>query len=491
MAAEPPARQRRSRVLLIVAGGIAAYKAPDLVRKLIAAGCEVQVVVTEAALGFCTELSLATVSGRPVRRSLLDAGAETGGVGHIELADWPDLVLIAPATADLMARAAAGMANDLASCVLLATRAALLWAPAMNTNMWRHPATRHNLELLAARGSSFVGPDRGELACGWIGEGRMLDPPILAAAARATLDGEVHPQVRGPEAGSATASVTSSALSGRRVVVTAGPTRAFLDPVRFISNASTGAMGFALAAAARARGAEVVLIAGPVALATPAGVRRVDVETGAQMLAACREAVDEGADLLAMVAAVADLVPADPATEKVDKDRVLAGFADMQWRAEVDILATLVREREAGERGVGMRILGFGAQTVASRPGEGETSEGETSEGETGEGEPGAGAAEADRVRARLRELGRAKLARKGCDALFVNRVGIPGGGFASPTNAGLLIFSDGPGAGGPGAGGPGELDSGPSRPKAELAAWMLDGLAARWWSAAQEGEGA
>ena len=209
------------RVLLIVSGGIAAYKAPDLVRKLIAVGCEVQVIMTEAAGAFCTELSLATVSGRPVRRSLFDPGEETGSVGHIALADWPALVLVAPATADLMARAAHGLANDLASTVLLATQAPVLWAPAMNTNMWRHPATRANLETLRERGGSFVGPDSGELACGWIGEGRMIDPPLIAEAVRERL----QPAVR--------------ALEGRRVLVTAGPTRAYLDPVRFISNAST------------------------------------------------------------------------------------------------------------------------------------------------------------------------------------------------------------------------------------------------------------
>jgi phosphopantothenoylcysteine decarboxylase / phosphopantothenate---cysteine ligase len=430
-----------ARVLLIVSGGIAAYKAPDLVRKLIAEGCEVQVVVTEAALGFCTELSLATVSGRPVRRSLLDPGQESA-VGHIELADWPELVLVAPATADLLARAAHGLANDLASTVLLATTAPILWAPAMNTNMWRHPATQANLELLRARGAAFVGPDRGELACGWIGEGRMIDPPIIAAAARALIDGTPHAALaRSPVA----ARGRPTDLAGLELLVTAGPTRAYLDPVRFISNASTGAMGFAIAEIAAARGAKVVLVAGPVALATPPGVRRVDVETGAQMLAACEGELERGTiDLVAMVAAVADLVPAAPATEKVAKHEVLAAFSTMQWRSEVDILAGLVAR--FGDR---TRFLGFAAQTVDVKL------------------EPAS-------VDAELRRLGADKLARKRCDALFVNRVGVPGLGFASPTNAGLLLLADEPEH---------VRESGEPQAKLELAGWLLDELHARWWT--------
>jgi phosphopantothenoylcysteine decarboxylase / phosphopantothenate---cysteine ligase len=423
-----------ARVLLIVSGGIAAYKAPDLVRKLIAVGFEVAVVVTEAALGFCTELSLATVSGRPVRRSLLDP-AEEGAVGHIELADWPDLVLVAPATADLMARAANGLANDLATTVLLATTAPVLWAPAMNTNMWRHPATRANLAILRERNAQFVGPDRGELACGWIGEGRMIDPPIIAEAARALVDRD-------------------RSWSGRKLLVTAGPTRAYLDPVRFISNASTGSMGFAIAEAGAARGAEVVLVSGPVALPTPPRVRRVDVETGAQMLEACERELGAGeVDLVAMVAAVADLIPAEPARAKVSKDEVLAAFATMGWRSEVDILATLVERH-----GARTKFLGFAAQTVDAR----------LDEREVGD---------------ELRRLGAAKLDRKGCDALFVNRVGVPGLGFGSPTNAGLLLFSDDPRQ-------PPRQprDSGPPRAKAELAAWLLDELGARLWPSSEAG---
>jgi len=423
-------------VLLIVAGGIAAYKAPELVRALIAAGCAVQVVMTPAARAFVSELALATVSTRPVRSSLLDP-AEEGRVGHIELADWPDLVLVAPATADLMARAAAGLADDLAACCLLATRAPVLWAPAMNTNMWRHPATRHNLAALRARGAEFVGPDQGELACGWIGEGRMIDPPQIVAAARARL-----------AAGPGDMSEATGAWAGRRVLISAGPTRTYIDPVRFIANASTGAMGFALAAAARALGAEVTLVAGPVEQATPPGVRRVDVETAPQMHAALEAALAEApVDLVAMVAAVSDL-EVDGAAEKLDKDALLPRMAGLQWRRGVDILASLTARHVAGARPGARRpfFLGFAAQTVEDGPG----------------------------LADELLRLGAAKLASKRVDAIFVNRVGVPGLGFASPTNAGYLLLRA------PGDAPATVLPSGPPVAKQALAGWLLTRLADR-----------
>ncbi|MBV1857095.1 MAG: bifunctional phosphopantothenoylcysteine decarboxylase/phosphopantothenate--cysteine ligase CoaBC, partial [Nannocystaceae bacterium] len=298
----------RPSVLLIVSGGIAAYKAPALVRAFVKRGHQVQVIATCAALSFTTELSLATVSGRPVRTSLLDL-AQEGSVGHIELADWPDLVVVAPATADLMAKAAHGLAGDLASTVLLATQAPVLWAPAMNTNMWGHPATVANVAAIAGRGASFVGPDAGELACGWVGEGRMIDPDIIADRADAMLRGSLP-------------------WAGKRVLVSAGPTRAYLDPVRFLSNASTGAMGFALAEVAAARGADVVLVSGPVQRQTPAGVRRVGVETAEQMLEAMEAELTSGdVDLVAMVAAVSDLVSSRPSSQKLPKDDMAKALA--------------------------------------------------------------------------------------------------------------------------------------------------------------------
>ncbi len=415
---------RPSRILLVVSGGIAAYKTPELVRALVGQGMEVQVVTTPAASAFVTELSLATVSKRPVRSSLLDA-AQEGSVGHIALADWPDLVVVAPATADIMARAAAGMADDLATTVLLATRAPVLWAPAMNTNMWRHDATRTNLAVLRSRGAHFVGPDAGELACGWIGEGRMIDPPLIVEAAAALL----------------AAGRRDSPWAGKRVLVSAGPTRAYLDAVRFITNASTGAMGFAVAEVAAARGAEVVLVSGPVEQATPAGVRRRHVETAEQML----EAMDEELrahpqDLVAMVAAVADVVATRTQDDKLDKNDLVEALKDGVMVRGVDVLSTLTARH--GARGF---FLAFGAETSTTD--------------------------DPAKLRAELAAAGEAKLRSKGCQAIFVNRVGVSGTGFGSETNTGVLLL--------PGTdGGVEVLDAGPAMPKRALAGWLLDRLA-------------
>ena len=443
-----------SRVVLVVGGGIAAYKAPELVRTFVKAGHEVQVVTTEAATAFVSELSLATVSTRPVRRRLLDPDEE-GRVGHIEIADWAELVVVAPATSDLLARAAAGMANDLATTVLLATVAPVLWVPAMNTNMWRHPATRASVATLHARGAHFAGPDAGDLACGWVGEGRMIDPPLVLEAAQAALSGlprgpapapsEVAPVKPDSDTGASGPPMSPQAgdrptWAGRRVVVSAGPTRAYVDPVRFLSNASTGAMGFEIAEAAARRGAEVVLVAGPVERPTPAGVRRIDVETGQQMLQAIDTTLREGStDLVAMVAAVADLVPAAASKAKLDKDTILEQLGTMQWRNEVDVLATLVRRF-----GQEVRFLGFAAQTVTGD---------DTAE-----------------VEAQLLRYGTEKMARKGAHALFANRVGVPGTGFGSPTNAGYLLVARP-------ASEPEVFASGAPVPKAQLAGWLLDQL--------------
>lgn len=431
---------RGRRVLLIVSGGIAAYKAPELVRALIAAGFEVQVVMTPAAEAFVAELALATVSTRAVRRRLLDPGEE-GRVGHIELADWPDLVVVAPATADLLARAAAGLADDLAACVLLATRAPVLWAPAMNTNMWRHPATQANLATLRARGAEFVGPDRGQLACGWVGEGRMIDPPQIVAAALALLSARTAAREDGGGEASA-----EGPWAGRRVLVSAGPTRTYLDPVRFVTNASTGAMGFALAAAAQRAGAAVTLVAGPVEQATPAGVRRVDVETAAEMQAALAAELSQGpCALVAMVAAVQDL-EVEGAPRKLEKAELLSTLPSLRWRPAPDILSGLTARfgRGAPAGAPRSRFLGFAAQTLEDGP--------------------------EDRLLAELIRLGEAKLRAKGADALFVNRVGAPGVGFASPTNAGVLLTLRGE-----------RIETRPSGPpiaKPALAAWLLDRLA-------------
>ena len=269
---------------------------------------------------------MATVSGRPVRTTLLDAAAE-GTVGHIELADWPDLVLVAPATADIMARAAAGIANDLATTILLATRAPVLWAPAMNTNMWRHPATSDALGKLAGWGHRFVGPDAGDLACGWIGEGRMIDPPIIAAEVDAVLRDSGGPG--------------QSGWRGKSVLVSAGPTRAYLDPVRFLTNASTGTMGVCdRRSRGAARGGRHVG-GGPVALATPTGVRRIDVMTADEMLDEMNTVLAAGpVDLVAMVAAVSDLKAAASQEDKLAKDALLQRLDRGAWVQGVDVLAT-------------------------------------------------------------------------------------------------------------------------------------------------------
>ena len=285
------------RILLGVTGGIAAYKAADLTRRLVEAGAEVQVVMTDGAQRFITPLTLQAVSGRAVRTSLWDESAELG-MGHIELARWAELVLIAPATADLIARLAQGRADDLLTTLCLATEAPLMLAPAMNRVMWAHPATRANCGILRERGVTIAGPGEGELAERESGPGRMLEPLEIRERVIAHFGG--------------------GALAGRRVLVTAGPTREPLDPVRYLSNRSSGRMGFAVAAAAAAAGAEVTLVAGPVALATPAGVTRVDVETAQQMFDAVAErAVD--ADILIAAAAVADYRPETAAAGKIKK----------------------------------------------------------------------------------------------------------------------------------------------------------------------------
>jgi phosphopantothenoylcysteine decarboxylase/phosphopantothenate--cysteine ligase len=296
----------------------------------------------------------------------------------------------------------------------------------MNTNMWRHPATRANLATLAARGGSFVGPDRGELACGWVGEGRMIDPSVIVDTVLGTMG-------RG---------VTAAEWANRRVLVSAGPTRAHIDPVRFVSNASTGVMGFAVAAAASRRGADVTLVAGPVNQATPAGVRRIDVVTADDMLTALDAELSTGGyDLLAMVAAVADVVPTRSSAGKLAKDALVRTLGELDWQTAVDVLGTLTR-RHAGT----CMFLGFAAETVDHD--------------------------DPAMVEEALVRAGTAKLGVKGCQALFVNRVGAPGVGFASDTNAGVLLVAR-----------EDDVDvfrSGTPTHKLDVAGWILDRLVSR-----------
>ena len=263
----------QKRILLIVGGGIAAYKALELTRLLRKAGIGVRPILTAAGAQFVTPLSLAALSEDRVFSELFSLTDEAE-MGHIELSRSADLVVVAPATADLMAKAAHGIANDLASTTLLATDKPVLMAPAMNVRMWEHAATRRNLATLKADGVLFVGPDEGAMACGEFGEGRLAEPPAIFAAIQAALAGPA-----------------SRPLAGKRALVTAGPTAEPVDPVRVLTNRSSGKQGFAIAAALAALGAEVTLIAGPVALATPVGVRRVDGETAREMLAASEAAL--------------------------------------------------------------------------------------------------------------------------------------------------------------------------------------------------------
>lgn len=291
-------------ILLGVSGGIAAYKAAELVRRLRERDCQVRVVMTAAATDFVSPLTFQALSGQPVRTSLLDPTAEAG-MGHIELARWADRVLMAPATADLIARLAAGLADDLPTTLALATHAPLYLAPAMNQQMWRHPATQENIGRLRARGVHILGPAAGSQACGDQGPGRMLEPMEIVAALLAPVPGAQPAPASGP-------------LVGVRALVTAGPTRESLDPVRYLGNRSSGRMGYAVAEALVGLGAEVTLVSGPTALPTPAGVARVDVETAREMHAAVMERIG-AIDIYVGAAAVADYRPASPAGQKIKK----------------------------------------------------------------------------------------------------------------------------------------------------------------------------
>mgnify|MGYP001811993665 FL=1 len=289
-------------VLLGITGGIAAYKTPDLVRRLRARGAEVQIVMTTSAEEFVTETALQAVSGRPIRSNLWDKEAEAS-MSHIELARWADVVLIAPATAEIMARLASGAASDLLTTLCLATEAPLAVAPAMNHVMWENPAVQANRKTLEERGARILGPDVGSQACGETGAGRMLEPDTIAEI------------VCGPELGASTA---EGLLAGKTVLVTAGPTREPIDPVRYITNRSSGKMGYAIASAATAGGAKVILVSGPVSLSPPSGVEVVRVTTAAEMYAATQARI-EGVDIFIGAAAVSDYRPADARPQKIKK----------------------------------------------------------------------------------------------------------------------------------------------------------------------------
>ncbi|GAB2574034.1 bifunctional phosphopantothenoylcysteine decarboxylase/phosphopantothenate--cysteine ligase CoaBC [Dyella jejuensis] len=322
------------RLLLGVSGGIAAYKSCELVRRLRELGAHVRVVMTENATRFVTPTTFQALSGEPVRVSLWDESAEAA-MGHIELARWAERVLIAPASADLMARLAQGHANDLLTTLCLATASPVYLAPAMNQQMWAHAATQANLATLRARGVHILGPAAGDQACGEVGSGRMLEPHELRAAIVASFGDQV--------------------LQGRKVVVSAGPTYEDIDPVRFIGNRSSGRMGFAVAEAAAQAGAQVTLVAGPVSLATPQGIaRRVDVRSAAQMHAAVTAATAD-ADIYIGAAAVGDYRPNSVAPQKLKKHDGAA--LALQLTENPDILAHLSAQRAHPF------LVGFAAET--------------------------------------------------------------------------------------------------------------------------------
>lgn len=321
------------RILLGVTGGIAAYKSPDLVRRLVERGADVQVVMSRGAQQFVTALTFQAVSGKPVRTDLWDEAAEAA-MGHIELARWADEIVVAPATAEFIARIAHGFAEDLLTTLCLATAAPITIAPAMNRQMWANPATQANVRLLKERGVRVLGPASGEQACGEVGVGRMLEPTRITDEIFAALPVE-------------------GVLKGLKLVITAGPTRECIDPVRFISNRSSGKMGYAVAEAAREAGAKVVLITGPVQIVSPPGIERIDVESAEQMLAAVQQNI-AGADIFVAAAAVSDYRCSEIAREKIKKT---SDTMTLSLARAPDVLATVGKSEKPPF------LVGFAAET--------------------------------------------------------------------------------------------------------------------------------
>ena len=368
---------RGKKVVLGVTGGVAAYKSVELARLLRKRGAQLRVVLTASATKFVTPLTFKAVTAAPVYCEWADHSPS--GMAHIDLARWADCLVVAPASANFLAKAAHGFADELLAGILLARHDVPVYlAPAMNQQMWLNPAVQANVTALQARGVIFLGPAQGEQACGDQGPGRMLEPEEIAAA----VDGDPMPPL----------------LRGKRVLVTAGPTREGLDPVRFISNRSSGVMGFALASAARQMGAETTLIAGPVNLPTPVGVKRLDVETAQQMLAAVMSVAADH-DLMMAAAAVADFRPAEFHPQKIKKEQ--DGLTTLRLVPTVDVLASVAKRYPQ------LYLVGFAAETRE------------------------------------LETHARAKLRHKRLNAIVANRVG-PGTGMEQPTNAVTIFWPDG-----------------------------------------------
>ena len=404
MSAEKIEQREKPRVLLAVCGGIAAYKACEVLRGLQKAGCEVRVTMTADAERFVGTVTFEALSVAPVATSLYDYPGSP--IPHIELAEWADLAVVVPATGNVMAKMACGIADDCLSTTLLACACPVLVAPGMNVHMWRNPATQANLETLRARGVSFVGPDCGRLACGDVGEGKLASVEEIVAAALALLGGEDG---------------CEKDLAGVRLLIDAGPTHEAIDPVRYIANASTGKMGYAIAEAAVRRGAEVTLVSGPTALVTPVGVRRVDVVSAAEMHDAML-AEFEGADVAICCAAVADYTPAHPAGHKLKKG--VERLDSIELVQTADILADLCAVKG------GRVVVGFAAET--------------------------------NDLIAHAQE----KLERKGADLIVANDVSRPESTFGADTNRVALV----------GAGGVEQLDT---MPLPAVADAILDRVAA------------
>ena len=393
-------------IVLGISGGIAAYKTPELVRRLRERGADVQIVMTASAGEFVTQTSLQAVSGHPIRSNLWDKEAEAS-MSHIELARWADLVLIAPATAEIMARLAGGGAPDLLTTLCLATEAPIAIAPAMNRVMWANPAVQANRKTLEERGMQILGPDTGSQACGETGAGRMLEPDVIA-------DAVCRPELAG--------AVANGILAGRTVLVTAGPTREPIDPVRYITNRSSGKMGYAVAAAAHALGARVIVISGPVSLPDPRGTEVVRVETAEDMHAATHERIAQ-ADIFIAAAAVSDYRPAEAATRKIKKAKETM---TLELVRSPDILASVTALENAPF------TVGFAAETE------------------------------------NVREYALGKLANKKLDMIVANRVGADCG-FDYDDNAAEILWPGGEKAFG-------------KMPKSELAVGLVDVIAAHYF---------
>lgn len=388
-------------IILGVTGGIAAYKAAELLRLLVKAGAEVHVVMTRSAQEFITPLTFQTLSGNPVHTELFNLIQEQE-IGHISLADRADLLLVAPATANLIGKVANGLADDLLTTTIMATRAKVLFAPAMNSNMWQNPIYRNNQAKLESFGYHFIEPLYGDLACGWQGQGKLPDPQAIFNTAQTLLGGHD--------------------LTGKTVLVTAGPTREEIDPVRFLSNYSSGKMGYAIACAARDRGARVILISGPVTLPEPQGIETVQVVSARQMYHAVMERAGQ-ADIIIKAAAVADFRPVVRSDQKVKKTGTESALIELQRNP--DILAELGKQK-------GSRILiGFAAETED------------------------------------LLKHAREKLEGKNLDMIVANDVTQEGAGFDCDTNIVRLLTADG------------KVEDFPEMTKAEVAEILLDRISA------------